>query len=63
MAEAANASLEVLRIDSCRVGEDDLQAIAARCPRLRTLSIAGCRGVTDAGLQYIVAGFVGCAAC
>ncbi len=63
MAEAAGASLEVLRIDSCRVGEDDLRAIAARCPRLRTLAVAGCRGVTDAGLQYIVGGCVGCAAC
>ena len=56
MAEAAGGSLEVLRIDSCRVGEDDLRAVAASCPRLRTLSIAGCRGVTDTGLQCIVAG-------
>ena len=61
MAEAAGASLEVLRIDSCRLREADLQAIATRCPRLRTLSVAGCRGITDAGLQCIAAGCVGCA--
>ena len=60
IASSAGSSLTELRLDSCRVSEAALQCIGTSCPQLSTLSMVACRGVTNAGLQHLMAACTRC---
>lgn len=54
-APGAGSRLSRLILDGVTsIGDAELAAIVAACPRLRHLSIAGCRAITDAGLRCLL---------
>ena len=60
VAAAAGRHLTSLRADGCSVSDAVLGALGTHCCGLGTLSLVGCRGVTDAGLAAVAAGCPRC---
>lgn len=60
VAAAAGRHLTSLRADGCSVSDAVLGALGTHCGALGTLSLVGCRGVTDAGLAAVAAGCPRC---
>jgi hypothetical protein len=61
VAAAAGRHLTSLRADGCSVSDAVLGALGTHCGGLGTLSLVGCRGVTDAGLAAVASGCPRCA--
>ena len=60
VAAAAGLHLTSLRADGCSVSDAVLGALGTNCGALGTLSLVGCRGVTDVGLAAVAAGCPRC---
>ena len=51
--EGTCGHLRNLYLDNAHVGEEAAQAIALKCTKLEELSLPGCTGLTDTGLECI----------
>lgn len=53
---AAGKHLRDLNLDDAQVSEDVLMAIGQKCSRLESLSLIGCRPLSNAGLESVAGG-------